>query len=292
MAPDLDEGVSALCYRALLAFASTVSLASIVITFWLWFPKEDRPLGALVLLPVFIPYGLIPLRLYRRRLRAGLNFAIAMGGALLVPGIMLPRYALRWDRRWWLLGSLVLALSMQLLLVVLAAKAYIPLPRQPHSRLKFLVSMAYGFFLFGSFWLFYRPVPLRIEENESAAMRYLETSALSAEFDAHEHGGLYAESIGGLAPNSNPECALGPDRKNPLSEAGYVFEYRGIQPSRKSQNCTRFGGFTITARPAVYGQTGIRSFRIKNRNLAIHFTSENRPANDWDPETRLRHLPN
>ena len=58
MAPDLDEGGPALRYRAMLAFASTVSLASIVITFLVWLPKQDRPLGALVLLPVFIPYPL------------------------------------------------------------------------------------------------------------------------------------------------------------------------------------------------------------------------------------------
>src|SRR5262252_6418276 len=139
MAPDLGEGVPALHYRVVLAFASAVSLASIVITFLIWFPKEDRPLGALVLLPVFIPYVLIPLRLYRQRLRAGLNLAIAMGGALFVPGIMLLLYAVRWDRRWWLVGNLVLTLLMQLLLVVLAVKTYIPLPRLRHSRLKFLV---------------------------------------------------------------------------------------------------------------------------------------------------------
>ena len=292
MAPDLGEGVPALHYRVVLAFASAVSLASIVITFLIWFPKEDRALGALVLLPVFIPYVLIPFRLYSQRLRAGLNLAIAMGGALFVPGIMLLLYAVRWDRRWWLVGNLVLTLLMQLLLVVLAVKTYIPLPRLRHSRLKFLVSMAYGFFLFGLFWLFYRPVPLRIEENESDALRYLENSALSAELDAAGHGGLYVESIGGLAPNSHPECTLGPGWKNPVSEPGYVFEYRGIQPSRKSQDCTRFEGFTITARPAVYGQTGVRSFRIKNRDVEVHFTSENRPAMDSDPGTRRRHLPN
>jgi len=291
MAPDPGDGVPALRYRALLAVASAVSFASIVIIFLAWFPKEDRPFGALVMLPVFLPYALIPLRLYTRKLRAGLNLAVAMGGASFLPGIMLVRYALRWDRRWWVLGSLILALLMQLILVAVAVKTYARLQRLRHSRLKFLVSMAYGFFLFALFWMFYRPIPLRIEENEAAAMGHLEVSAVSAEVDAGEHGGLYAESIDGLAANSNPECALGPDWKNPVSEQGYVFEYRGIQPSRKSQDCTRFEGFTVTARPAIYGQTGIRSFRI-SRDLAIHFTSEDRPAKDSDPWTYLRHSPN
>jgi hypothetical protein len=30
-----------------------------------------------------------------------------MGSALLVPGIVLIRFALTWDRRWWLLGNLI-----------------------------------------------------------------------------------------------------------------------------------------------------------------------------------------
>ena len=47
----------------------------------------------------------------------------------------------------------------------------------------------------------------------------------------------------------------------------------------------------MTARPAVYRQTGIRSFFVRNRG-EIHFTSENRPANDSDPEDFVRHAPN
>src|SRR4029077_8636960 len=104
-------------------------------------------------------YAFIPLRLYSQRLRSGLNLAIAMGCAQFLPGIYLVRFALTWDRRWWVLGNLILALLMQLVLIVLAVKTYIPLPRLRYTRLKLLVSMAYGFLLLALFWLFYSPVP-------------------------------------------------------------------------------------------------------------------------------------
>src|SRR3974377_1359710 len=100
MAPDPGEGVSALRYRAVLAFASTVSFASMVITFLVWFPKEDRLFGALVMLPVFLPYAFIPLRLYSRRRRSGLSLALTMGGALLIPGMYLVWYAITREVGW------------------------------------------------------------------------------------------------------------------------------------------------------------------------------------------------
>jgi hypothetical protein len=280
-------------YRQILTWASVISSVSILLTFWAWFPKdESRLLAVLALLPLLLPYAFIPLRLYSQRLRSGLNLAIAMGGALFVPGIMLVRFALTWDRRWWVVGNLFLASLMQLVLLVLAVKTYIPLPRLRHARLKSLVSMAYGFLLFVLFWLFYSPVPVSITRNESAAIEYLEHSAASAEQDAREHGGLFAEAVGSSEPNSHPECTVAPRLMNYVRTTGYLFEYRGIQPSSKSQGCTRFKGFTVTGRPAVYRQTGIRSFCIRNGDPEIHFTSENRPAKDSDPHVYVRHAPN
>jgi hypothetical protein len=215
-----------------------------------------------------------------------------MGCAQFLPGIYLVRFALTWDRRWWVLGNLILALLMQLVLIVLAVKTYIRLPRLRYTRLKLLVSMAYGFLLFALFWLFYSPVPHRIVGNESAAMKYLEDSAVAADSDAWEHGGLYAEAVGSSGPNSNTECTVAHNLINYSGTTGYVFEYRGIQPSSTSQGCTRFKGFTITARPAVYRETGIRSFCIRNWDREIHFTSDNRPAKDSDPKDYVRHVPN
>ena len=209
---------------ASLTWASAISFVSILLTFWAWFPKDgDRLLTVLPLLLLLLPYAFISLRLYSQRFRSGLNLAISMGGALLVPGIMLVRFALTWDRRWWVLGNLILALLMQLVLIVLAVKTYIHLPPLRHARLNLLISMAYGFLLFGLFWLFYSPVPVRISANESAAMKYLEDSASAAELDAWKHAGLYAEAVGSSGPNSNPECTVTPYSMNYVGTTGLSF---------------------------------------------------------------------
>lgn len=149
----------------MVAFASTVSFASIVITFLVWFPKEDRPLGALVFLPVVLPYAFIPLRLYSRRLRSGLSLAMTMGGAMVIPGIYLLGHAIIWDNRWWVISNLILALMMQLLLFIVALKAYMVLPRLPGASLGLLANSAYGFLLFAVF-LVYSPVPRYIAERK------------------------------------------------------------------------------------------------------------------------------
>ncbi len=293
MAPEASEGTvpAVFRYRQVLTWACAISFVSILLTSWAW-SGESRLLAVTVLLPLLLPYAFIPLRLYSQRSRSGLSLAIAMGGALFVPGIMLVRFALTWDRRWWVVGNLLLASSMQLVLIVLAGKTYISLPRLRHARLKFLVSMGYGFLLFALFWLFYSPVPAPIARNESAAMERLEQLAGDADWDASEHGGLYAEAVGTSGPNSNLKCTVAPDLMNYAKTTGYLFEYHVIQPSSTSQGCTRFKGFSITARPAVYRQTGVRSFCIRNRDREIHFTSENRPAQDSDPEDFVRHAPN
>jgi len=286
MAQKLSEGVlptAALRYRRVLTGASAISFVSILLAFWGWFPKgESRFLGLLFLLLVLLPYAFIPLRLYGQKLRSGLNLALAMGCALCVPGIYLVRFAFTWDRRWWILGNLILALSMQPILIVTAGKIHIHLPRLKHSRLKLLVSLAYGFLLFVLFWLFYSPVPFQINKNEHSAMKYLAASAMAAFADAYQHEGLYPEALDNLGPNSSPKCTSTPhviDHGNPT---GYLFEYRGVQPSTTLQGCSRFKGFAMTARPVVFGKTGIRSFCV-DRSLSIHFTSENRPANVSDP---------
>ncbi len=286
MAQELSEGVlptTAFRYRQLLTWASAISFVSILMVFWVWFPKdESRSLGLLFLLQFLLPYAFIPLRLYSQRFRSGLTLAITMGCALFVPGIYLIRFAFTWDRRWWLLGNLILAVLMQAVLIVTAVKTYIPLPRLQHARLKLLGTPAYGFLLFVWFWLFYSPVPLYITNNEHSAMRYLAASAIAALGDTHKQGGLYAEAFGGLGPNSNPECTATPHVINPSNPTGYLFEYRGIQPSSTFQGCIRFKGFTMTARPVIFGKTGIRSFCVDG-SLHIHFTSENRPAKASDP---------
>ncbi len=245
MAQELSEGVlpaAAFRYRRVLAWASAISFVSILMTFWGWFPAgESRLFGLLLLLLVLLPYAFIPLCLYSQKLRSGLNLALAMGCASCIPGIYLVRFAFTGDRRLWILSNLILALSMQPILIVTAVKIHIYLPRLKHARLKLLVNLAYGFFLFVLFWLFYSAVPFQINKNEHSAMKYLAFSAVAAFEDAHEHEGLYPEAFGNLGPNSSPECTSAPhviDHGNPT---GYLFEYHGIQPTT-FQGCSRFKG--------------------------------------------------
>ena len=148
----------------MLAFASTVSFASIVITFLVWLPEEIRPFGALVFLPIFLPYAIIPFLLYGRQLRSGLSWSITMGGALVIPGIYLVWYAITREVGWWVVSSLIVALMMQLLLFIVALKAYRGLPRLPGDGRRLLADSVYGFLLFAVF-LVCSPVPRYIAER-------------------------------------------------------------------------------------------------------------------------------
>jgi hypothetical protein len=168
---------------------------------------------------------------------------------------------------------------MQLVLIAVGVKAYIGLPRLPRAGLKVLAGPAYGFSLFALFLWLHSPVPLYITKNEHSAMKYLVDSEVAAFLDAEQHGSLYPEALGSLGPNSSRTCAA----ELNLPPDGYVFEYRGVQPSSTFQGRTWFEGFTMTARPVTYGKTGIRSFRLDSGSMSIHFTSENRPARATDP---------
>jgi len=283
MAPQLAEGFPEFRYREVLACASAVSFVSILLPIWVWLPEDlDRQLGLIAFLPFYLPYAFIPLRLYGQRLRSGLTLAITMGCALVVPGVYLVRFAITWDRRWLVLGNLTAALLMQLVLIIVGVKAYTRLPRLPRTGLRVLAGPAYGFTLFTLFLGFYSPVPRYITANEGRAMRYLSAAATSAILDGlQQHS--YPMAIAGWAPVPNPRCADNPWLIPPGNPAdGYFFEYTGNPPSTTVEGCTRFRSFTMTARPVVFGRTGIRSFFV-GKSGEIHATSENRAANATDP---------
>jgi hypothetical protein len=293
MAPQLGEGVPEFRYREVLACASAVSFVSILLPIWVWLPKDlGRQLGLIAFLPFYLPYAFIPLRLYGQRLRSGLTLAITMGCALVVPGVYLVRFAITWDRRWLVLGNLTVALLMQLVLIIVGVKAYIRLPRLPRTGLRVLAGPAYGFTLFTLFLCFYSPVPRYITANEGWAMRYLSAAATSAFLDdLQKHSNSYPMAIAGWAPVPNPRCAMDDPWVIPPGNPadGYFFEYTGNPPSTTVEGCTRFQSFTMTARPVVFGRTGIRSFFV-DKSGEIHATSENRAANASDPvdDTLLR----
>jgi len=118
--------------RQMLTGASSVTLVCILDISWWWSLSGQKLLDLFVLLPLLLPYGFIRLRLYSRRFRSGLTLALAMGCAQLIPGMYLLRFALTWDRHWWILGNLILGLLMQIALVVIAAKTlFFSMPPEP-----------------------------------------------------------------------------------------------------------------------------------------------------------------
>jgi hypothetical protein len=137
------------------------------------------------------------------------------------------------------------------------------MPDPPKWGIKLLGTLAYGAVLCGLFLLVYSPIPLQLSENEAAAQSSLFDRAIGIEAD------LKCEArVADL----------------PKEADGYFFEYAAASPSTTTEGCPALKGknFAITARPVVYGRTGIRSFFV-DRNLAVHATSENRPANPGDP---------
>ncbi len=79
------------------AVASSISLVCIFCAFWSWMPSWyygesfhgtdhwDRFPGLACILPFWIPYGFVLLRLYQGRIKSGLVLAATMGCALFVP---------------------------------------------------------------------------------------------------------------------------------------------------------------------------------------------------------------
>ena len=186
MTPELDEGVPAFRYRSVLAFASAVSFVSIVVTFLAWFLKdENRLLGVLVLLPVFVPYGFVPL----------------------------PRNLLNSVRHH--LGQSLVGSQQSDCGSVDAAGFASCRPKGVYRfapfttcRSEILAGPAYGFSLLALFLWLHSPVPRYITMNEHSTMKSLQTSAVYFFWDAESHGRLYPEAVSSLAPNSSRACTV------------------------------------------------------------------------------------
>jgi len=275
----------------ILMCASTVAFLSLLAAFWVWIPSSgelDRPSGLLLFdlcgsLPFLLPYAFIPLRLLTGKFQSALTLALAMGCALLVPGVYLIRFVLEWEKNWWILGNLILALLMQPVLLVIAAKTLLTTPRRAKSRIKLLGSLAYGGLLFGVFWGVYSPVPKQLGANEGTAEFSLFETGLSVWRDAAysaQHSYSMVE-FPDTAPSTGSKCQISISYPKKQTD-GYVFEYSGTSALVTPEGCTRFNGFRMTARPIVYRRTGIRSFFL-DESMVEHATSENRPANASDP---------
>jgi hypothetical protein len=224
-----------------------------------------------------------------------------MGCALSIAGVFLIRYVIRWEKVWWILVNLVVATLMQTVLVVVATKALIGMPRSTKWGIKSLGSFAYGTLLFGIFWLWYSPVPSFITDKEFFAMDFMHQCSRELWHYSLKHDGQFPADF--VASGSDSKCTTAVPfqfigdaafvawQANPMNPInGYFFKYSGKDTSLTKDGCIRYKRFTITARPVDYGKTGIRSFLIDCKvhvlmdcNMELHATSENRPANPSDP---------
>jgi hypothetical protein len=282
--------------RRVVAVASFLSLVCIFCAFWSWIPHwkySDRPVGLICILPFWVPYGFVLVRLYEGRVLSGLVLAGTMGCALFVPGVLLMRFVIEWQRSWWIGTNLAVALLMQLVIVVAAVVSlkYMQIDRRNWFKISGSLQCGiYGIVLLAIFRLAYSPTPLGIIDNESKAEGRLR--AISWRNDQNYlYDAFYRK--GSSPPMEEIEChsdgPLGP----PNPAAGYIFEYRAVVSETSVRGCKLDTSFIISARPVVYRKTGIRSFLVDRRTqddkwpkaqyIRIHFTLEDRPATLSDP---------
>jgi hypothetical protein len=287
---DLLEAVKRHGQRVV-AVASAITLVCVFCAFWSWTPswKDYELLG---ILPFWMPYVFILVRLYERRVESGLALAAAMGCALFLPGVFFFRFVLEWQRSWWIQTNLALALLMQPLLVAAAVWTFTSMGRAPRDLFKLRGSVGYGkvqggvgygILLFGLFWLLYSPIPRLISNNEADAEYQLRgichRAFVGSRLQAKERG---------------PECDFDHlrDLLSPPTH-GYIFEYHSVVSEAPIPGCKVAKGYFLTARPVEFRKTGIRSFLVYRSNpdnpvlsefyVRIHSTSEERPATVSDP---------
>jgi hypothetical protein len=278
------------------AVASSISLVCIFCAFWSWMPSWkdfDRFPGLVCILPFWMPYGFVLLRLYQGRVKSGLVLAGTMGCALFLPGVFLLRFVVEWGKSWWIQTNLALALLMQPVLVAAAIWTLRSMQRAPRDLFKMLGSSAYGIALFGLFWVVYSPVPRLIIYNESMAEYRLRDISGTALRYAEDFDGFYPRGSLLLVPAGRAECDSDHLRYLLRPEDGYIFEYHGVVSEISARGCEVAKTYIITARPVVFRKTGIRSFLVDQTKpglrwhqvdfIHIHITSEDRPATVSDP---------
>jgi len=280
---DLLEAVKRHGQRVV-AVACSISLFCILCVFWSWMPSWKN-YELLCILPFWMPYAYLLLRLYEGRVESGLALAAAMGCAQFVPGVYLFRFVLEWQRSWWIETNLALALLMQPVLVAAAIWTFRSMGHAPRDLFKMRGSLVYGIVLFGLFWLLYSPAPRLIIDNETGAENGLSFISLRALMVVSPEGKAVCDF-------DHLRDLLGPPTY------GYIFEYRSVVSETPIPGCKVVKGYFLTARPVVFRKTGIRSFLVDGRRPTgeaglypihyIHITSEDRPATVSDPVEELR----
>ena len=269
-----------------------------LVQLWGWFPdRHARLLGVFLLLPVLLPLGFIALRIYREEFESAVTLAISMGGALFAAEACLLYFAMLWDHRWWILSALIAGLAAQVILIAFSWRlSKFLTPPSRFATFRTLRHVGYALGIFWIFWQNYSTIPQHILDNEREAIRFVAGQAYSVGFNENFYenkarAGLFAEELGNLGTRYRPECNSDPLPPNVPADfglpKGYTFEYRGRRPAKTVNGCTWFQGFTITARPSVFRETGIKSYFV-DENFRIHFTSENRAAQASDPDTSVQ----
>ncbi len=282
-------------WRGLVALACLVSAICLIAATCLrfsqgaeWFPT------VLWVSPFWLPYVLILFRLRGPRIKSGFSLATAMGGTLFLPGAALIYYIHEWRENSWIQGTLFVALLVQPILAVAAFRGYKSLPREPRDWRTLAGSGAYGCLLFALFWYFALAgnFPSPIAYNESQAMESMRSLYMAAEVYAKDHDGAFPEDAATWGAGAREECRAyyGLTLASHQAEYGYVFDYHGGPSDKRTHGCRVAQSYTATARPAVFGKSGCRSFFVDQTHV-IRFTSENRAATAGDSELPAGSLP-
>ena len=291
--------------------ASLISFFCIFCAIWSWMPAWkgfERFPGLVCILPFWLPYGFVSLRLRQGRTKSGLLLAVVTGSALFVPGIFLLRFLFEWERSRWIRANLGVTLLIQPLLVVAAIVALNSEPFARRDWMKMLATSAYGISLFALFWLFYSPIPRVITDNEDMAKDRLREISLNALLYSEEFDGFYPDAIS--LTGGKTECNSDGLRHlqyllHSTLEDGYFFDYRTVTSETSVRGCGVAKSYRITARPIAYRKTGVRSFLAYQDkpgmkgpqawSVNVHATSEDREATSGDPAERVElliHRPN
>jgi hypothetical protein len=115
---------------------------------------------------------------------------------------------------------------------------------------------------------------------------------MAADVYAKDHEGGFPENAAAWGLDAKAECRAYYDvtLASREIEMGYVFDYYGELLGKGSHGCGVAQRYEVTARPAVFGKTGRRSFFVDQTHV-IRFTSENRSATASDPEIPAGSLP-
>ena len=108
---------------------------------------------------------------------------------------------------------------------------------------------------------------------------------MAADVYAKDHNGAFPADAATWGPGANEECRdyYSLTLASHQVEYGYVLDYYRGPSGNRTHGCRVAQSYTATARPAVFGKSGRRSFFVDQTHV-IRFTSENRPATAGDPE--------